>query len=235
MPEILTRADPVPEGFTRVESPHDGSTRIVVLSCKWAPYRLCWPAWAAAYIRHWQRPWGAQTYMAGCAWPVSAVFCEDRAQPWGDFVAEALGQFTEPVVLVFMDDMVLTADVDLPELMRCRTEMDAEHASYYRVVPTPECSRPFAHGKGGVHDPRDGMYAASLQVSFWAREYLIAQARGVRTPWDFELSRPVAPAGIHLSVTRENRPLSMAEMLTKGQWTDDGKRIMEAGGWPMAE
>lgn len=224
-------ATPIPEGFTRVEAPSDGTTRIVVLSCQWNPYQLTWPAWAAHYQRHWQQPWGAATFAYGCAWPVTAFFCQDRAQAWGDFVAESLAQVTEPVVLLFMDDMVLTADVDLPELLRCRKEMDAEHASYYRVVPTPECDTPFAHGKGGEH--KAGMYRHSLYPAFHSREYLIAQARGCPDPWTFELSRPIAPAGIHLAVTRENRPLSITELLTKGKWTAEGKRIMEAGGWPM--
>lgn len=227
-------ATPIPEGFTRMEAPSDGTTRIVVLSCNWAPYKLTWPAWAEHYRRHWHMPWGAATFAYGCAWPVSAFFCEDRAQAWGDFVAASLAAVTEPVVLLFMDDMVLTADVDLPELLRCRKEMDAEHASYYRVVPTPECTRPFAHGKGGVHDPRDGMYAGSLYPSFWSREYLIAQARGCQDPWSFETSRPIAPAGIHLAVTRENRPLSITELLKRGAWTEDGQKIMAAGGWPTA-
>ena len=216
-----------------IEVPPDGQTRIVVLSCDWAPYRLTWPAWVARYRRHWQGPWLAADFARGGTWPVSAFWCADRAQAWGDFAAECLATIAEPVVLLFMDDMVLTADVDLHELHRLRAEMDAEGADYCRVVPTPECSRPFAHGRSGAHEA--GVpYQFSLYPAFHRRAYLMAQARGVRTPWDMETARPIEPAGKHLAVARDNRPLSIAEMLHRSEWTPEGRAIMAELGLPTA-
>lgn len=223
-------------GETRTTSivvPGDGKTRIIVLSTTWKPYCLTWPAWRQRYHQHWQsREIVGDLFVRGGTWPVTIFAAEDRAQPWGDFVAEALAQVAEPVVLVFCDDMVLTADVDLAELHRCRQEMDDEKADYFRVVPTPECGKPFAHGRSGEHG--DGPYAFSLYPAFHRREYLIAHARGVPTPWDFEVSPHHAPIGKHLAVTRSNRPLSICELLKRGTWTLDGYRVMKEGGWPTA-
>lgn len=197
-------------------------TAIAVLSCAWPPHVHTREPWERLHAKWW----------ADCPWPVHWIEDTQRGRAWGDFVAEAMRGLDAHVVLVTMNDMVACAPTDTAEILRCRSEMDDVGAHYYRLCPTPECTDPFDHGKGGVHSVT-APYARSLYPALWNREYLIQQAVGVPDPWTFELSPVREPVGPHCAVTRENRPYSIMEMLKRGQWTDDGRRILTELGLPI--
>ncbi|MDP2705086.1 MAG: hypothetical protein Q8O71_01655 [bacterium] len=197
-------------------------TAIVVLSCAWGNHPRTRNPWVWLHARHWP----------DCPWPVHWIEDTIRGRAWGDFVVEAMSQVDARVVLVTMNDMVACAPTDTAEVVRCRDEMEAIGAAYYRICPTPECTTPFAHGHAGTHAIA-APYAKSLYPAFWRPTYLTMQAAGVGDPWSFELSPVRDPVGLHCAVTRENRPYSIVEMLKRGQWTDDGRRVLTELGLPI--
>ena len=204
-----------------MSSPAD--TRVVIWSCDWAPYTLIRDAMAERFARFWP----------DAPWPISWAIEHDRTRAWGDFIIDVCGRFPEPVLVLWPDDFALTAPVDTGTLRRLRGVMDALGADYFRFQPTPACTEELLAGEYGPHRP-GVMYSMSLHICAVRRDYLAAQARGCRTPWDMELHRPVAPIGKHFSVARANRPISHVEMCKKGVLTPDGIRILTEGAWPTS-
>lgn len=199
-------------------------TAVIVLSCAWEPHTLTRHAWETLHARYWP----------DCPWEVHWIEDTVRGRNWGDFVAEALATRSEDVVLITMNDMVSSAPADDEEIQRCRSEMDAFGADYFRIVPVPGCTEPFAHGRSGWHAP-NVPYAKSLYPAFWRREYLIDQAVRVGDPWSFELGTIREPVGKHCSVSRGNRPYSIMELLKRGRWIPDGLRLLQREGIPLPE
>lgn len=201
----------------------DGNTTIVALSCAWPPFSFLRDPWIVRFAEHWP----------DCPWQVIWAMETIRERPWGEFVAAVCRKIDTPVILLLLDDFLLSAPVDYAEILRCRIEMASRGAVYYRVQPTPECSKLFDHGKAGEHEYGEP-YRQSLQPAFWDREYLLGQAAAADSPWDFELRHHGDPDALHCAVARDNRPISYLHCVRQGKWTAEAIAEFRREGWPMA-
>ena len=191
---------------------------ILVLSCSWPPYRDMGRIWWPAFRKFWP----------DCRYPVSWIECGDSVEPWYSAVRSALCSVSDAKpALVWVDDFILTAPVDGAEVARCVAEMRELQAVYYRLQPVPEAKQPFPSNPRAGPLAWDEPYVHSLHLSFWSVEHLddLMKNETPATPWDFELA-PCSRGPLHVSVTRDNRPISHVEACKKGELTEDGKRLL---------
>lgn len=207
---------------------------VLILGCDRAPYHRVWDVMHRALDLCWPaRPWPVYlaTQQRADGFPGwTTVRTGAPTAQWGRHVVAATRLIKHRWLLVLMDDYLASAPWDDGELRRLAQVVDARSGKYLRVVPTPGPDILTSDPGVGIHSY--GMpYRASLQPCLFDREYLARLAGDCDSPWNFETFQPGDRQELHLSVVRENRPLSYCNGLVRGVWQDDAAALCARHGW----
>lgn len=104
---------------------------------------------------------------------------------WSDNLSRALGQIPQPYVLLFLDDLFLTAPVEAERIEGAIAWLSSMDGNYLRLNPTPGPPRAINRDVGVI--PKGALYRASVVLSVWKRDTLLQLLRPAESAWDFEV------------------------------------------------
>lgn len=181
-----------------------------------------------------------------CGWPLSVVWNErivdfgpdapllltGHDTHWGRMLSSALSQVEDEWVLYLCEDYFALGPWDSARLAHAADAIQSvPMAGYLRLCPCPPPDRALPPGVDfGEHV--GGNYRASLQPSFWRREYLMRLCAKYPTPWDFEIQEHGDPDVGHYSYADGARsPVQFTQGLRRGGlWQDEALELCRREG-----
>ena len=162
---------------------------LVIPSCD--AYSDVWPPLLQGLNRYWPHNAFAKYLVTNQQQPLVEdveVIAVGKDVSWSDNLRFALDRVAEPYVLLNIDDLILTADVDHAAVMAMVSELVESGGNYLRLNPTPP-----GNAGPGVMDlvPSGDIYRSSTVFSLWRKEVLQSVLRPGESAWHFEIDGSV--------------------------------------------
>jgi hypothetical protein len=205
------------------------SIAVLVVSCD--RYADIWPTFVRQFRRYW----------ADC--PFAAYIATNRLDPkiegfttimigddlsWSDNLRKALDSIPEEYVLLFLEDLILSAPVDGALLAKVVGRLEALHPDNIKLNAT---EKPDEYVDELLGRAREGaMYRTSTVLSLWRKERLRSLLKPGESAWAFELAgsyRSDAYPGFY-STWKDCFPV--VNGVIKGKWRRDAVALLAAQG-----
>lgn len=110
----------------------------------------------------------------------------DPKGPWAYRLLSCLEEIEEEYVVLLLDDFILTDYVDVEELERCISYMDADpQIACFNFRPTPGPSIRDEYGRYELKETKSE-FRINLQAALWRKSFLMKFIRKHESPWQFE-------------------------------------------------
>lgn len=185
-----------------------------------------------------------QRYWPDCPYSIYAGFNRVYESPqgfrpiyapvsdWGIELAVQLRQLAADYVILFLDDFLLSSEVDSARVEKLISVALCRDYVYLRLTPVRRPLLPrllqLARKDGAIEAvPANDPYYSSLQVALWKKAHLLQCLEQTRNIWNFERARP--RGAVHFA-SRTDRPIRYRHIVEKGRWLPDARRrLREAG------
>ena len=205
------------------------SVAVLVLSCD--RYSDLWPVFVRQFRRYW----------SDC--PFATYIATNRLDPkiegfttiatgddvsWSDNLAKALESVAEDYVLLFLEDLMLHAPVDVRLLSRIVEKLDSLRPDYINLNAMERAGERVDEYLGRTKE--GAIYRTSTVLSLWKKESLKSLLEPGESAWAFELVgsyRSDAYPGFY-STWKACFPV--VNCVIKGKWRRDAVAILAAQG-----
>ncbi|MCO7188750.1 MULTISPECIES: hypothetical protein [unclassified Pseudoalteromonas] len=163
---------------------------VVVLTCD--HYSDLWPPFFEGYSRHWKgSPW--PIYLASNQkdydYPGLQVIKSGEDKDWSSSIRSSLSQLEEEYVLLLIDDIIFTKDVDFEKLSSLYQEFIDSGMNYLRLKNSPLPDIDFNQDIGEIS--KDSLYRTAIFPSIWKKDVLFDILKDGESAWEFELKGSV--------------------------------------------
>ena len=208
-----------------------------ILVVSFDKYSDLWPLWLHYFSKHWP-DCRYKVYLGSNAKTLEnpritpLMIGEDR--DYSRNLLTMLDRVPEKWILLWLDDLLLTADVDDQHLARLIALAQNQGAAYMKPADIP----PFAHGPADLGDLPPGIrYRLSLTIALWQKDVLRKIINPGENAWDLERigsDRSAVFGEPFLSLTTKSRrraPIRVVNAVIKGRWTRPAARILRKDGF----
>jgi len=206
---------------------------VAVVVDSWDRYRNVWPGFCHGFNKYW----------ADCPWPLYFVTNELDApcgislkvgeiEGWGAMTKRAVERVDAPIILMMLDDYWLIEDVDTKALSEFASLVGSD-VGCIQICPSPKQT---TIRRTSERDDRLAIlaewsgYRATLQASFWDRQFLLDIIKEKENPWDFEMrgTKRTLEYSKEILTAREHKYLKYAHRnmdgyvegpVYRGRWT----------------
>jgi hypothetical protein len=144
---------------------------------------------------------------------------------WSDNLAEALGRLNYEYVLLFLDDLFLTAQVDTKKVLGILDWAVQSKVNYLRFNPLPKADR-YHNDIAGVVSPGT-IYRTATVMSLWRKDVLLNLLRPGESAWDFEIKGSIRSDEFDGFFSTWERHFPVINSVIKGEWLPSAAKTLE--------
>ena len=215
-----------------------GDVAILVVSCD--AYRDLWRPFFRCFAKYWP----------DCPYPLHlgsnhATYADPRVTPvpigpdrdYSSNLRAMLERVRTPWVILWVEDLMLSAPVDGQRLVRLITEAQSKGAASLKLM----AHFPYAYPENGTDEigviPSGSRYRVNIGITLFRRDVLLALLEPGRTAWDIEygggsdLSNVPGEFYALSSHVRANPPLSFVNTVGRGKWMRNALPFLKREGF----
>lgn len=194
-----------------------GNCAVLIVSCD--KYKDLWGPCITLFRRFW----------SNCPYPIYVLSNTEAAEfpnvssivtgsdiSWSDNLHIALDTIHEQYVLLYIEDLFLTKEVNSSAVESLIERCISEHWNYLRLNPTPKGDRRIDDAVSSISP--GSVYRSSVVFSVWKKDVLSSMLKEGESAWDFEeigTKRTDALDGFYAS---NNTLLHASNTVIKGVW-----------------
>lgn len=194
-----------------------GNCAVLIVSCD--KYKDLWGPCITLFRRFW----------SNCPYPIYVLSNTEAAEfpnvssivtgsdiSWSDNLHIALDTISEQYVLLYIEDLFLTKEVNSSAVESLIERCISEHWNYLRLNPTPKGDRRIDNTVSSISP--GSVYRSSVVFSVWKKDVLSSLLKEGESAWDFEeigTKRTDALDGFYAS---NDTLLHASNTVIKGVW-----------------